>query len=91
MEVITKTEKLNLGQFYWTEKDLKIEEYVNVYNKKLFLKNYFSKYSGVQIQINFVISKIKVYLEKFFLLNIHEATSLLYLDKPQRYWFITDI
>ena len=50
-----------------------------------FLRNYFSKYSEVKLEINFVISEIKVYLEKFVLLNIHEATSLLDLDKPQRH------
>ena len=70
------------GEFCWTEKYVKIEEYVNIYNK-LFIRNYFSKYSEVQLEINFVISKMKVYLEKFFLLNIHEATSLLDQDKPQ--------
>ena len=53
--------------------------YVNIYNKKLFVRNYFSKYSEVQLEINFVISEIKVYLEKFFLLNIHEAKSQVYL------------
>ena len=35
--------------------------------------------------INFVISDMKVYLVTLFLLNIHEATSLLDLDKPQRH------
>ena len=64
----------------WTEKYLKIEEYVNVYNKKLFVKNYFSKCSEVHLKNNFYISDIKVYLVKFFPLNIQEAT-----DKPQRH------
>ena len=35
--------------------------------------NYFSKCSEVQVKINFVISEMKVYLVKFFPLNIHEA------------------
>ena len=35
--------------------------------------NYFSKCSEVHVKINFVISEMKVYLIKFFLLNIHEA------------------
>ena len=61
-----------------------MEEYVNIYDK-LFMRNCFSKYSEVQLEINFVISEMKVYLEKFFLLNIHEATSLLDLDKPQHH------
>ena len=39
------------------------------------MRNYFSKWSEVQLEmINFVINKMKVYLEKFFLLNIHEAS-----------------
>ena len=79
----TKTEKLSVREFCWTEKYLKIEEYVNIYNTKLFVRNYFSKYPEVQLEINFVISKMKVYLEKVFLPNIHKATSLLDLDKPQ--------
>ena len=39
------------------------------------MRNYISKCSEVQLEINFFISKMKVYLEKFFLLNIHEVTS----------------
>ena len=35
--------------------------------------NYFLKCSEVHVKINFVISEMKVYLIKFFLLNIHEA------------------
>ena len=35
--------------------------------------NYFSKCSEVQVKNNFVISEMKVYLVKFFLLDIHEA------------------
>ena len=38
-----------------------------------------------KFKINFVISDMRVYLVKFVLLNIHEATSLLDLDKPQRH------
>ena len=37
------------------------------------MMNYFSKCSEVPIKINFVISEMKVYLVRFFLLNIHEA------------------
>ena len=52
------------------------------YSNKLFVRNYFSKYSEVHLKINFVISDMEVYLEKFFLLNnIYEATGLLDLDK----------
>ena len=40
------------------------------------------------LEINFVINEIKVYLEKPSLLNIHEATSLLDLDKPQRHYLL---
>ena len=67
------------------EKYLKIEEYVNIYNKKLFVRNYFSKCSEVHLMVNFVINDMEVYLVKFFLLNIHEATGLLDLDKPERH------
>ena len=35
--------------------------------------------------VNFVINDMEVYLVKFFLLNIHEATGLLDLDKPERH------
>ena len=41
--------------------------------------NYFSKYSEgseVHLKIDFVISQMKVYLVKFFLVNNHEVTSL---------------
>ena len=37
------------------------------------------------MKINFVISDMEVYLVKFFLLNIHEATSLLDLEKRRRH------
>ena len=36
----------------------------------------------VHLKIDFVISDIVVYVVKFFLLNIQEATRLLDLDKP---------
>ena len=49
------------------------------------MRNYFSKSSEVHLKINFVISDMVAYLVKFFLLNIHEATGLLDLDKPQRH------
>ena len=49
------------------------------------MRNYFSKCSEVQLKINFVISDVEAYLVKFFLLNIHEATGLLDLDKPERH------
>ena len=55
------------------------------------MRNYFSKCSEVHLEINFVISEMKVYPVKFFFLNIHEATSSLHLDKPQRYEFIAHI
>ena len=64
-----------LGEFCWTEKYQTIEEYVNIYNKKLFMRNYLSKSSEVHLNMNFVISDMKVYLVKFFLLNIPEAIS----------------
>ena len=52
------------------------------YNKKLFVRNYFWKCSEVvHLKINFVISDMEVYLVKFFLLNIYEATGLLDLEK----------
>ena len=35
--------------------------------------NYFSKCLEVHLKTNFVISEMKVYVVKFFLLNIHEA------------------
>ena len=55
------------------------------------MRNYFSKCSEVHLKINFVISDMIVYLVKFFLLNINEATGLLDQDKSQRHWFITHI
>ena len=74
-----------LGEFCWTEKYLKIEENVNICAKKLFVWNYFSKCSEVHLKRNVVTSDMEVYLVKFFFLNIHEATRLLALDKPQRH------
>ena len=49
------------------------------------MKNYFSKCSEVHLKINFVISEMKGYVVKFLLLNIHEVTSLLDLDKPRHH------
>ena len=60
-----------------------MKEYVNINNKKPLRRNHFSKSSEVHSKINFVISDMVVYLVKFFLLNIPEATRLLDLDKPQ--------
>ena len=37
------------------------------------MMNYFSKCSEVYLKINFVISEMKVYFVKFFLLNIDDA------------------
>ena len=37
------------------------------------MMNYFSKCSEVHLKINFVISEMKVYFVKFFLLNIDDA------------------
>ena len=56
-----------------------------MYNNKLLVRNYFSKCSEVHLKINFVISDMKMYLVKFFLVNIHEATNVLDLDKSQRH------
>ena len=55
------------------------------------MRNHFSKCSGAHLKINFVISDMVVYLVKFFLLNIYEATGLLDLDKSRRHKFITHI
>ena len=56
----------------------------------LFVRNYFSACSEVLLKINFVISQMETYLMSFFVLNIHEATSLFDLGKPQclyeSYW-----
>ena len=49
------------------------------------MRNYFSKCSEVLLQINFVISDMVVELAKFFLLDTHESTGLLDLDKSQRH------
>ena len=49
----------------------------------LFVRNYFSACSEVLLKINFVISQMETYLMSFFILNIHEATSLFDLGKPQ--------
>ena len=51
------------------------------------MRSCFSKCSEVHLKINFVISDMKLYLVKFFFLNIHEATSLLDLDKPPLIFF----
>ena len=49
------------------------------------MMNYSSKCSEEHLKINFVISEMKVYLVKVFLLNTYEATSLLDLHKLQRH------
>ena len=87
----TKAKKLNVRRVLLNWKISKNRKYVNVYNKKLFLRNYFSKCSEVHLKIKFVISNMKVYLVKFLLLNVHEATSPLDLDKPQYHKFMTHI
>ena len=65
-----------------TGKYLKLEEYLNIDDGKLLVRNYFAECSEVLLQSNFVISDIKVYLMNVFILNIHKGTSLLYLSKP---------
>ena len=49
------------------------------------MRDYISKCSEVHLKINFFISDMKVYLVKFFFRNIHEANSLLDMDKSQRH------
>ena len=80
-----KTKKLNKRRVLLNLKKSKNRGICKHYNKKLFMRNYFSKWSEVHLKINFIISEMKVYLVKFFLLNIHEATRLLDLDKPQHH------
>ena len=48
-----------------TEQYLKIEEYVNIYDCKLFARNYSSECSEVLLKFNFVISEMKLYLMNF--------------------------
>ena len=55
------------------------------HDKKLFVRNYFSKCSEVLLKINFVISDMEVYLVKLSPLNIYEATALPDLEKPERH------
>ena len=45
----------------------------------------------MHLKINFIINDMEVYHAKFFLLNIHDATSLLDLEKRRRHKFITHI
>ena len=58
---------------------------MKTYNLKIFVRNHFSEWLEVLLKINFVINEIKVYLRNFFSLNVHKATSLLDLGKPQRH------
>ena len=81
----TKTKKLNVRRVLLNLKISKNRGICKHYNKKLFVRNYFSKCSEVHLMVNFVINDMEVYLVKFFLLNIHEATGLLDLDKPERH------
>ena len=53
------------------------------YRRKIIAKYRHLSLSGNRAK--FFISDMKVYLVKFFLLNINEATSLLDLDKPERH------
>ena len=56
------------------------------YRRKIIAKYRHLSLSGNRaLKTSFVISDMKVYLVKFFLLNINEATSLLDLDKPERH------
>ena len=81
----TRTKKLNVRRVLLNFKISKNRGICKHYNKKLFVRNYFSKWSEVYLKINFIISDMKVYLVKFFLLNIHKATRLLDLDKAQHH------
>ena len=80
-----KNKKLNKRRVLLNLKKSKNRGICKHYNKKLFVSNYFSKWSEVYLKINFIISDMKVYLVKFFLLNIHKATRLLDLDKAQHH------
>ena len=46
-----KTKNKMQGDFCYIEKYPKIEEYVNIYNKKLLVRNYFSKCSEVHLKV----------------------------------------
>ena len=82
----TKTKKLNVRRVLLNLKISKNRGICKHYNKKLFTRNYFCKCSeAVHLKINFVINDMEVYLLKFFVLNIHKATGLLDLEKPQRH------
>ena len=49
------------------------------------MRSYFSKCPEVHLKINFVISEMKVYVVRVLFLNIHKATNLLDLEKPQHH------
>ena len=83
-----KNKKLNVRRVLLSWKISKNRR-IYKHNKKLFVRNYFSKRST--LKVHFVVSKVKVYLVKFFLLNILEATGFLDLDKPQHHYFIKHI
>ena len=56
------------------------------YRRKIIAKYRNLSLSGNRaLKTSFVISDMKVYLVKFFLLNINEATRLLDLDKPEHH------
>ena len=82
----TKTKKLNIRRVLLNLKISKNRGISKHYNKKLFVRNYFWKCSEVvHLKINFVVNDMEVYLVMFFLLNIHDTTSLLDLEKGRRH------
>lgn len=44
----------------------------NIYDRKLFKRNYDSECLGVLLEIDFVSCKMKEYLMKFFFLDLHK-------------------
>ena len=63
-----------------TAKYLKIEEYLTIYDRKLFEMNYHSKYSGILLKIVFVTWNESLSM-KAFLPHMHEVS----LGKPILY------
>ena len=49
-----------------TEKQLKIEKYLNAYGRKLFNNNCFSKWPKILFKIGFVACEMKVYAWNFY-------------------------
>ena len=80
-----ENKKLIEGEFHWTEKYLKVKEYINIYNKTLFARSYliFFIFKMHRSTLKVYQQNESVSCEVFPSKHSWSTVSLVDLDKPQ--------